>query len=419
MFRFTHLFFLGWVLLTGLSVSAQRKEQRYPCYFSAGDYWFGEIKLQDTVSLPFYFNIRNHDTATVIELLNGGELIVINEVKQSADSLSFKMPVFNSEFRLVKRNDSLIGNWVNNARKTKNILPFRAGRQTIKPAAKVDYQRLLGKWQVEFGYDVTNNTTKAIAVFEDPYCWDLFYGTFYTETGDYRYLMGSMITTGKGKEQYQMQTFDGSHAYVFKFSIIKDTIYGDYFSGAHYQEKWRAFRNPSFELQHPDSLVKMKPGFTQVDFSFKNLNGDTVRLSDKRYQQKVVIVQLMGSWCPNCLDESRYLSEYYKRMKNRGLEVVALAFERDTIKSVANLNRLKKYLDIQYEILPTQKTGKDAASAIFPMLTEVKAFPTVIIIDKKGHVRKIHTGYYGPATGAKYKAYTEEMERFIQQLLRE
>jgi len=53
------------------------------------------------------------------------------------------------------------------------------------------------------------------------------------------------------------------------------------------------------------------------------------------------------------------------------------------------------------------------------MLNKVMAFPTTIYIDKKGNVRKIYTGFYGPATGENYLKYQEETNRFIEKLLKE
>ena len=46
------------------------------------------------------------------------------------------------------------------------------------------------------------------------------------------------------------------------------------------------------------------------------------------FKDKVVLVQLMGSYCPNCLDETKFYSKYYEANKDKGLEIVALAFEK-------------------------------------------------------------------------------------------
>jgi hexokinase len=42
-----------------------------------------------------------------------------------------------------------------------------------------------------------------------------------------------------------------------------------------------------------------------------------------------------------------------------------------------------------------------------------------VIVDRKGHVRKIHTGFSGPATGEHYKKFVDEFKSNLEQLLGE
>ena len=53
------------------------------------------------------------------------------------------------------------------------------------------------------------------------------------------------------------------------------------------------------------------------------------------------------------------------------------------------------------------------------MLNHVLSYPTTIFIDKKGVVRKIHTGFNGPATGEKYTEFKTEFEGFVGELIDE
>jgi hypothetical protein len=121
------------------------------------------------------------------------------------------------------------------------------------------------------------------------------------------------------------------------------------------------------------------------------------------------------------MDETKFLSGFYDQYKIKGVEVIGLAFERnpDFSKAASNLTRLKTRFNVTYELLITEKTGKDQASSALPMLNAVMAFPTTIYIDKKGSVRKIHTGFNGPATGEKYTDFVKETTRFIESLLNE
>ena len=148
-----------------------------------------------------------------------------------------------------------------------------------------------------------------------------------------------------------------------------------------------------------------------------------VSLSDERFKNKVVLVQIMGTWCPNCLDESKYYTEFYKQNKDKGLEIVALAFEyaKTNDKAFASIKRLQNRIGIEYPILLAQTgtTSKKKAQEKLPMLNHVLSYPTTVFVDKKGKVRKIHTGFNGPATGEKFVEFKEEFVEFVGELLEE
>ena len=143
---------------------------------------------------------------------------------------------------------------------------------------------------------------------------------------------------------------------------------------------------------------------------------------DLQLKNKVVIVQILGSWCPNCMDETAYLINYYKKYHPKGVEIVGLAYERtkDFETSKKSLLQLKNRFNIPYPLLITGYTPSNGDPAkSLPMMAKVVGFPTTIIIDKKGDVRKIHTGFSGPGTGSYYKDFTDEFEKLTDDLLAE
>ena len=103
----------------------------------------------------------------------------------------------------------------------------------------------------------------------------------------------------------------------------------------------------------------------------------------------------MGTWCPNCLDETTYLSSLYNSFKDDGLEIIALAFERTKTKEKAleNIKKLKEKTSAGYEFLLGGATRKDKAAEMLPMLNHIMSYPTAIFIDKNGEIRRIHTGF--------------------------
>ncbi len=378
--------------------------------------WKGVLQLNDSTQLPFNFQVK----ALSLEIINADERIVVDEIKFFGDSVFIKMPVFDSEFRVQMIGDTLMkGSWINHAKKDKSIIPFHAKHGNYYLFySKTDYLKQIdisGKWETVFS-PKTKNSNDALGIFKMK---DIHItGTFLTETGDYRFLEGEQSAFDK----ISLSCFDGSHAFLFTGEVKGDSIVnGHFYSGSHWHEPWVAVRNDKFELRNPDSLTYLKPGYSKVDFSFKNLEGKTVSLSDEKYKNKVVIVQLTGTWCPNCMDETKFLAPFYEKYKKQGLEIVALAFERtdDFAKAVSNVQRTKNKFNVNYDFLITMKTGAQQASEALPMLNAVMAFPTTIYIDKKGNVRKIYTGFSGPATGDAYTKFVEETTLFVEKMLKE
>jgi len=221
-----------------------------------------------------------------------------------------------------------------------------------------------------------------------------------------------------------MSCFDGAHAYLFtastaKKSIAVDTLVGKVYYGNTGVEDWAGKRNETFQLKDPENITTLKSPNEKIKFSFKNLEGKTVTLEDERYKDKPVIIQFMGSWCPNCMDETAYLSEVYKKYKVRGLEIVALAYEKteDPEKINRNLTRLKNRFGVEYEILPTGLIGKKKAAESMPFFNNISAFPTTVILDRTHKVKSIYTGFNGPATGKEFENYKAKTESLIIQLL--
>ena len=242
-------------------------------------------------------------------------------------------------------------------------------------------------------------------------------GTFLTETGDYRFLEG--VVDGS---TLKLSCFDGEHAFLFIADLSGgDSLSGTFWSGNHWEEPWWAVTDPEAELRDPTELTYLRKGFENFSFSFPDLNGDPVSLNDERYQGKVVIVQIMGSWCPNCLDETKLYKKWYDRYQEQGLEIIGLAFERsqgDMALARQNVQRLKDKLGLEYKILiAAADHDKDAADKALPMLNHVLSYPTSIFIDREGQVRKIHTGFNGPGTGVYYSRFVEEYEAFLEKLL--
>jgi thiol-disulfide isomerase/thioredoxin len=164
----------------------------------------------------------------------------------------------------------------------------------------------------------------------------------------------------------------------------------------------------------------LKTGNSKLDFSLPDIDGKKVSINDAEYKGKVVVVSILGSWCPNCLDEMKYLVPWHKENKKRGVEIIGLAFERKEDPAYAKrvLSQLRDRSGVEYKILFGGKVGEEATSKVLPQLSKIISYPTLIFIDKKGNVNKIHTGFNGPATGKFYEEFKEEFNRTIDELLK-
>lgn len=381
--------------------------------------WRGVLQLNDSTELPFNFEVSAPGRPPEIVIRNADERIIVREIRATADSIFWRMPVFDTEFRCKRTNPKqLEGVWINHYRKTNTAIKFTATwgdstRFNVQSDFAYDFT---GRWKTTFSPGSEKNRYEAIGEFVSND--DHITGTFLTETGDYRYLEGSGTAT-----QVMLSCFDGAHAFVFKadYDRREGILSGGFWSGNHWYEPWQAVRDEKAKLRDPEKLTFVVDSSKAIDFTFVNTEGQTISLHDKRYKGKPVIIQVMGSWCPNCMDETKTLAAIYKKYNPQGLEIIALAYEKtpDEARAREIVSRLKKHYGATYEMLITGKTGTDEASKSLPFLNGIMAFPTTIYIDKKGNVRKVYTGFNGPATGLHYEQMHEEMERFITMLLAE
>lgn len=380
--------------------------------------WRANLAVQDGEKLPFLFEV-NVEGQLVVK--NAEERIVVDEIEIYGDSIKIKMPVYEGYFlgRFRENRKEIIGDFIKPS--LDRIVPFTMtyGAELTRfdvNNALTTKAAITGKWEAVFSPDNAADRYDAMGIFEQK--GNLVTGTFRTTTGDYRYLEG--VVNGN---ELRLSTFDGAHAFLFVATVKGDSLEGVFYSGNHWREPFRAKRNANFELPEAKDLTYVKEGYDGVSFSFPDESGQLISLSDERFKDKVVLVQIMGSWCPNCLEETRYYVDYLKNNPNLDIEIVGLAFEYAPTesKAFASIKRLKERLKVPYPILLAQYGTEDKklANEKLPMLNHVLSYPTTVFIDKKGAVRRIHTGFNGKATGDKYLEYIKDFEFFVSNLLEE
>lgn len=392
---------------------SNKKSSNEPLTLKSG-LWKASMTVQDNEELPFLFEVFEDQT---LRIFNAEETIDVDEVTVKGDSVYIKFPVFEG-YIAAKFDDSttITGNFIKES--LDRIVPFKGEfgvkdrfEIVAKPTANIQ-----GNWESVFSPDTPEDKYIAKGMFKQN--GNIVTGTFRTTTGDYRYLEGVL-----NNDKLELSTFDGAHAFFFKAEVTDSTMNGYFYSGNHWKEPFTAKRNESYELPSEDSLTFLKEGYDKFAFSFPNAQGNQVSLEDERFKGKVTLVQIMGTWCPNCMDETKFYVDYYNNSKNKDIEFVALAFEyaKTSEKAFKSIERMKTKLNVAYPILLAQygTSNKEKAQEKLPMLNHILSYPTTVFIDKKGAVRKIHTGFNGPATGQKYLDFKKEFDSFVNQLLNE
>ena len=379
-------------------------------------HWYGYMMLTETDPLHIDFNLEKENDSLFVKIKLDNDDITVHEIKLTDDSLCFKLPLYDSEFKLkILSSKSIEGFWFNYNKGSDYKIPFFAVLDTINfQETDVKKDQIYKRYKIIFNEN-SIDAYDALGLFKQ--AGSEISGTFATETGDYRYLTGSVINN-----EMMLNGFDGAHAYLFKATVKNDSLIGGIFlSGIHSKEVYKGNINTTFELKNADSITTSLNSDEFVDFKLPNAKGDSMTWSTLNLNNKVVIIQIMGSWCPNCYDETILLTDYYKKYKSKGLVILPIAFEATTDfkTAVRRLDKMYANTGIKLNYLIGGINDKKVASVLFPTLSDLKSFPTTIFIDKHRKTRRIHSGFYGPETEKYYSTYKVDTDNYILSLLNE
>jgi thiol-disulfide isomerase/thioredoxin len=375
--------------------------------------------------LPFQLELWPAEDALRAVIHNGDERVPFPVAELDGDMVTLAMPHYDSTITetLDPSGKHLEGEWVkrNSGPDSWTRMSFHAtfcdlwtSQCRFAPEEAVFTTRPSGRWSVRF----EGSDDPAVAVFENaegdgPLLWT---GTFLTTLGDYRYLAGNVVG-----DRLQLSCFDGAHAFLFRARVQADHLEGDFWSRDSSHETWTAVRDPDAELPDAFELTRWNEEVPLESLAFPDLEGVERSLGDEAFAGQARIVQLFGSWCPNCNDEAPYLAELDRRYRERGLRIVGLAFEHtgDAARDTEQLRRYAARHELDYPLLLAGTSDKAEASKRFPLVDRVRAYPTTLFLDAQGRVRAIHTGFAGPATGEAHARLRRDFERMIEQLLDE
>jgi peroxiredoxin len=381
------------------------------------------VLAQPGGGLPVGLELSRERGQLVATLVNGSGRIRAEQTTVSGGTLTLAFPSYASSLSAMLAPDGTLVGTARLMRQRGTVdVPFTARRgERHRFFAAVDPKpmRVAGTWAVTW---TSPDGTKRAGLGLLRQSGRTVEGTMLFTSGDYRFLAGEV----NGPE-LALSTFDGNQGSVWRATRQADgTLAGTLITPTSTSDpatwsRWTARLDPRAELDDPTRLTVLQPGFDRLSFSFPDVNGQPVSLDDPRFKGRVVIVTIGGTWCPNCHDEAAFLQPYYAKHRRRGLEVVGLQFEytEDFARSAAQAKRFSERFGITYPLLIAGRVGRETTRAALPAIDGVTTYPTMIIIDRRGVVRRIHTGFSGPATGARYTQFAREFDRFVQGLLAE
>jgi len=381
---------------------------------SQNEIWRVEISLNDRLILPFFIeeeNIKNEVMRYSVK--NGDEKIPLNFKALKNDTIQLSFKEMSSHLKIIYTDSNhFLGFWIDERKASKYpISGVRGAFKRFESNAVTSSKEIHRSYEIVFGRD--KGTWPAIGLFKQR--GDVLTGTFLTETGDYRYLEGNVFG-----DQLYLSCFDGAHAFVFTAKIFGDSLSGKFYSGPNYKTDWSGIKNDAAEIGDPNKLtylVDKTYDLTEIKFKSRIVGNQKIKFQN----HALTILQIMGSWCPNCLDETNYFKALHQKYEDKGLQIIALGFESQKTrrKRKKHLTRFKERANIPYPVYLAGNASKKEASKVFPMLNGISSFPTTLFVNKKGDIIHIHTGFYGPGTGIYYDRYKKETETIIEQTLKE
>ena len=378
--------------------------------------WRGAFNAQDT-EIPFLFEVKSADTENpTVTLLNGDDRLDLTGATYRNDSVIIPVRIYDAVMEAKIEGEQMSGRLVKlYSNRPDGRVPFVAQKGVVARFADTGEKATVsldGRWEITFP---ERDMAKQVGVFTQKADGALT-GSILTPTGDYRYLEGSVQA-----DRFYLSAFAGMTPYLVRGQFTgADKFTAEFITPAGISH-FEGVRNPDAALPDAYTMTTLHPGYTSLGFRLPDLDGREVSLTDPKYKGKVVIVSILGSWCPNCMDETAFLAPWYKANRARGVEVVGLAFERkDDIEYARNqLSVFIEQLGVTYDILFAGRAGDETVAKVLPEATRIMSYPTTFFIDKKGNVRKIHTGFSGPATGKFYEEFKRSFNLTVNELIDE
>jgi len=378
--------------------------------------WTGTLKLPEERQLSFQMYLDLKGAAPSGYFINGTERTPIPEIYNRNDSLIFVFSEYGAAMRGAWKSGELTGQFLR-FRQDTTAMAFQASPMEAGPTAAVATPSaevpLVGKFVVYFrSKDVIDSSMTATFWVRG----DSVFGTFIAPDGD----LGLMAGKQSGNE-LQLSRFTGWQANMLDLRRDEGHWRGIYFARNNTPILFslEPIVPPQRAAPASDRTVMKNPN-RPFRFSGLTITGDTVRSTDPAFKGKVLLIDIMGTWCHNCMDAAPLLEQLYREFGDRGLEVIGLSFELSNDFTTARKNLLlyQERYGITYPILFCGTTeGANVQARLRSQLNNFFAYPTSIFVDRRGIVQTVHEGFKGIGTGEEYQQQVQEYYDTVKKML--
>ena len=363
------------------------------------------------VDIPFRFDLAGDGAGIKGTFFNGDVRFNSTRGRLESGSLKLAWDYYASRLEASAKDGALEGNYIQSRRTGDVAYPFHAKRYT-GAAPDPSAPKISGQWIIP------TKSTKGEGA------WHFLVhqnggdvsATILRIDGDTGALTG---TYKNGK--FVLSHFSGVRPLLLEVSVAPD---GSLDILENHKNKMAAVREQEAQakgLPKPDDPLKhtsVKDATAPFQFSFPDLNGHTVSNTDPRFRGKVVLVEISGSWCPNCHDEAPFLVDLYRKYHDQGLEIVGLFFEEgDQLKNPERLRAFVKRYGIEYTVLlcgqPDEAKGKLAQAVNWD------SWPTTFFVGRDSLVKFVHAGFPSSASGDMFREAKQDFSARVEQLLRQ
>jgi thiol-disulfide isomerase/thioredoxin len=376
--------------------------------------WQAEVLSENGPNVAFQLEVRKDGDQWKGALVNGPDREEATSGTFDGKTLLLKFNFYDAELRADLTDGKLTGEFARQRGKTRLVRKLVATRDLPQYAASSAGTPLTGDWILEVGEGDSQRIWSASLKQEG----EKLTGTVIPISGDWGTISGHV----RNGEIY-LSRFDGIRALLLTAKVAEDgTLQGSI--GPDRKVVGRRLEqavSQGAKPQDPGTYTSMKNPDEPFRFQGVDLDGKPVSSTDPRFQGKVVVITITGTWCPNCHDEAPVLVDLYAKYKSQGLEVVALAYEY-TGDQARDLEQLKIYRQrhgIEFPLLLAGTTEPGEIARTLPQLENFGAYPTTIYVGRDGKVDYIHAGFESKATGERHQKLVEEMEHRIQAMLQE